>query len=77
MTKRNFEYNVDTVGGTMNRYEVAHIKDGSEIYYYIRCSEDMSIVAAPSKYLKHKTKSCPAHSLYGLFSLSAGRKAYG
>lgn len=57
MTKRNFEYNVDTVGGTMNRYEVAHIKDGSEIYYYIRCSEDMSIVAAPSKYLKHKTKS--------------------
>ena len=57
MTKRNLEYNVDTVGGTMNRYEVAHIKDGSEIYYYIRCSKDMSIVAAPSKYLKHKTKS--------------------
>ena len=41
----------------MNRYEVAYVKDGPEVYYYIRCSEDMSIVAAPSKYLKHKTKS--------------------
>ena len=57
MTKRNFAYNVDSVGGSMNRYEVAHVKDGPEVYYYIRCSEDMSIVAAPSKYLKHKTKS--------------------
>ena len=41
----------------MNRYEVAYLKDGSEIYYYIRSKDDLEIVVAPSKYLKHKTKS--------------------
>ena len=41
----------------MNRYEVAHIKDGSAIYYFLQNSQDMSIVSAPSKYLKHMTRS--------------------
>ena len=41
----------------MNRYQVDHVKDGSYVYYFLVCSEDMSIVAAPTKYLKHKTRS--------------------
>ena len=41
----------------MKKYQVDHIKDGQEIYYFLRYTEDMSIVIAPSKYLKHKTKS--------------------
>ena len=46
-----------SVGGGMNRYQVDHVKDGSYVYYFLVCSEDMSIVAAPTKYLKHKTRS--------------------
>ena len=41
----------------MNRYTVESITDGEDVYYFLRCADDMSIVAAPSKYLKHKTKS--------------------
>ena len=41
----------------MNRYQVDHITDGKDVYYFIRYADDMSIVPAPSKYLKHKVKS--------------------
>ena len=41
----------------MNKYQVDHIADGNEVYYFLRYADDMSIVAAPSKYLKHKAKS--------------------
>ena len=46
----------------MNKYQVEYIKDGSDIYYYLYCTEDMSIVYAPTKYLKHKTRSHRAPS---------------
>ena len=41
----------------MSTYEVASIRDGMQIYFFIRCREDLSIVAAPTKYLKYKTRS--------------------
>ena len=58
MTKINSGYNVYGVGrGFMRAYEVDHITDGRDEYYFVRSTDDLSIVIAPSKYLKHKTKS--------------------
>ena len=41
----------------MGRYRMDRIKDGGKTYYIIRHTDDMSLVIAPTKYLKHKTKS--------------------
>jgi len=41
----------------MDRYQVDSIKDGGKVYFMIRHKDDMSIVIAPTKYLKHMTKS--------------------
>jgi integrase/recombinase XerD len=44
-------------GGQMNPYTVEKIQDGSVIYFFIRCMEDMSIMPLPTKYLTHMTKA--------------------
>ena len=54
----------------MSRYQVDQVKDGSEIYYFLRCTDDMSIVVAPTKYLKHKTKSHRAPNTVHRIALS-------
>lgn len=41
----------------MNPYTVEKIQDGSVIYFFIRCMEDMSIMPLPTKYLTHMTKA--------------------
>jgi len=41
----------------MNRYRVDRIGDGGKTYFLIRHKEDMSVVIAPTKYFKHKTRS--------------------
>ena len=41
----------------MRMYMADHIKSGEEVYYFIRRREDMTVVIAPTKYLKHKALS--------------------
>ena len=54
----------------MSRYQVDQVKDGAEIYYFLRCMDDMSIVVAPTKYLKHKTNSHRAPNTVHRIALS-------
>ena len=62
----------------MNPYTVEKIQDGSVIYFFIRCMEDMSIMPLPTKYLTHMTKArkSPNTVLYEL-SGRQGRDAWG
>lgn len=55
-------YTVDIVrklkkGDGMNSYIVGKVMDGSVAYYFIRCTEDMSIIPLPTKYLTHRIKA--------------------
>lgn len=55
-------YAVDTVrdlkkGDDMNLYIVDKVMDGAVTYYFIRCSEDMSIIPLPTKYLTYKIRA--------------------
>jgi len=41
----------------MKRYIVDKIKDGAVIYFFIRYTEDMTIMVLPTKYLTHRTRA--------------------